>query len=332
MKTLTIVCLPLMVLMLSSACGPLITPAPMMKIQDYAYQMAWSPDDHWLAASTNAGLYLIDAKTYQQQAFFPDAKYAEVVFGRNLMASNDGEMVRVWDLQKDQLLWVQHAAPIRFQSIALSRDDRFLATGEEKHFRVWSMPDGTVMDNVPVTGFVSNVAFTNDDSLIAITQYQALIQTWDVNNEKLIRHFEIPRDVVFFTLSQDGTTLLVDYNDPGFERWDVLTGKPQHYYRGAISAAGWERLSANNRFAVVWGHGLEGQGSGMSVWELSSDRKVREFATPIVNGDGWRGAALNSDGSVLAASNNQGLIYFYNVASGVKMGQFSLPDAFVPVR
>jgi WD40 repeat protein len=198
-------------------------------------------------------------------------------------------------------------------------------TGEQKHFRVWSLPDGALLADIPAEGFVSNLAFQDDRSLIVIVQYRALIQKWDVANKKLLHSFEIPRDVVFFTLSLDGKTMLVDYNDPGFERWDLASGKPQHYYRSALSASGWERLSGNDHFAVVWGYGIDGSGSGMSVWDLTNDTRVREFVTPLVGGDGWRAAALNADGSVLAASNDQGYVYFYGVASGQKLGQFQLP-------
>ena len=324
MKTLKIVCLSLFMLIFSSACGPVILPSPAPQIQDVAFHLAWSPDSRWLAASGASGLYLFDATTYQQKAVFPAAANADIAFGTRYMATNDGQTVRAWDLQDDRLLFQVAGAPINFQSVAVSRDDRLLATGEQKHFRVWSLPDGALLADMPVDGFVSNLAFTADNNLIVILQYKAVIQTWNLQN-KTLNSFEIPRDVIFFTLGSDGKSLLVDYGDPGFELWDISSGKAQRNYKDAISAAGWERLSGNNRYAVTWGTNIDADNSSMSVWDLSSDSRVHEFATPYINGDGWRGGALNTDGSVLAASNNQGYVYFYSLPDGRTLGQFHLP-------
>ena len=324
MKPFTLTCLSLCLLISVSACGPVIVPPTPIPVQDVAYHLAWSPDDRWLAASGTSGLYLLDTQTYKQKAFFSDAKNAEITFGSRLMAATDGETIQVWDLSDDRPLFIQHAAPINFQSVAISRDDKLLVTGEQKHFRVWSMPDGALLADIPAPGFVSNATFKDDGTLVVVIQYKALIQTWDVKAQKLLHSFEIPRDVTFFSMSRDGKILLVDYNDAGFQLWDIPTGKPQLYYRDAISGAGWERLSANDRFAATWGYANE-KGSGLSVWDLSDGTRVHEFLTPVFNGDGWRGAALNSDGSRLAASDNTGNIYFYKVAGGETKGRFHLP-------
>jgi WD40 repeat protein len=120
----------------------------------------------------------------------------------------------------------------------------------------------------------------------------------------------------------------VDYGTPGFELWNVDSGKMQHTYGDIVSASGWQRFSGDNRYVVVWGYGTNTNDSGMSVWDLSTHAQVSEFSTPLVNGDGWRCGALNSNGSVLAASNNEGYIYFYNMKSGGKVGEIFLPHKF----
>ncbi len=335
MKTLVPICLFIFIILSLSACGavtPQAIPQPQTtQIQDVAYKLAWSPDGQWLAAALgNSGLYVIDAKTHQQKTVFTGVEIYDIAFGSLLIAASNGETLHVWDLNDNRLIFEQKGTPINFQSFAISRDDKLLATGEQEHFRLWSLPDGALVADIPVEGFVSNLAFTNDGSLIVIIQYKALIQTWDVKNKKLLSSFEIPRDVIFFTLGSDATITLADYGESGFELWDIVTGQPRYYYRQAAGAEGWARLSGDNRFASVWGYTIDGQNSGMSVWDLSNDSRVNEFATPYINGDGWRGSALNADGSILAASDNAGIIYFYKVASGEKIGEFSLPYKFNP--
>jgi hypothetical protein len=78
---------------------------------------------------------------------------------------------------------------------------------------------------------------------------------------------------------------------------------------------------------VVWGYGV-GEQSGLSVWDLAANKKILELATPMINGDGWRWGALNSDGSALAASTNGGYIYFYGLETGEKIGEIFLPYKF----
>ena len=93
-------------------------------------------------------------------------------------------------------------------------------------------------------------------------------------------------------------------------------------------ASGWTRISGDNRLAIVWGYAVDGDQSGMGVWSLAQDQRIHEFSTPFVNGDGWRSGAMNSDGTILAASNNEGYINFYDLKSGEKIGEIYLPYKF----
>ena len=140
-----------------------------------------------------------------------------------------------------------------------------------------------------------------------------------------MRTFNFSKPVIYLQVSPDGRLVLVDYGLIGFQLWDVGTGKLKQNYGDIVSASGWQRLSTDNHYAVAWGYASDGENSGMSVWDLNIHLHIREFTTPFVNGDGWRCGALNSDGSILAASNNEGYIYFYKVENGKKTGEIFLP-------
>jgi len=77
--------------------------------------------------------------------------------------------------------------------------------------------------------------------------------------------------VIFFTLSQDGKIMLVDYGESGVELWNVESGEAAHYYRQMQGAEGWTRLSGNNQLAIVWGYASDGTHSSMGVWDLAKD-------------------------------------------------------------
>lgn len=327
--------LSLFVLILS-ACAPLSSPKPESLLtfdsndhQDSAYYLTWSPDAKLLAVTTFTGVYVYDTNTFEQMAIFAELSGSVVTFSKEYMAAINGNTIRVWGLKDYKLLFQEKENnDIQFQSVSISPDGKWLVTGEQKQFRLWNLLDGKVVETFPMDGFVSNLAFTDHNTLIVIEQYKAETQEWDLQNSKMIRSFEIPRDVLFFTLSQDGKTMLVDYGESGVELWNVEIGQAEHYYRQMQGASGWTQLSGNNQFAAVWGYAIDGNQSGMSVWSLVEDKQLWEFSTPFVNGDGWRCGALNSDGSVLAASNNEGYIYFYDMKSGEKIGEIFIPYKF----
>jgi WD40 repeat protein len=324
-----------LLLLIASACTPLAqssaVPIPTLEErQDFGYVLSWSADDKLLSVTTNTGLYVYDTNTLKQVAAFPDLSGSTAEFSSEYMTAINQAGMHVWDRKDFQLLFQEKANdPIQFQSVAISPDNKRLVTGEQKQFRVWELPKGNLIATIPIDGFVSNLAFTGQNTLIVIEQYKARVEEWDLQTMKKVRSFEIPRDVLFFTLSEDGKIMLVDYGESGVELWNVETGKPEHYYRQMQGASGWTRLSGDNRLAIVWGYAIDGNHSGMGVWDLGKDQRLYEFSTSFVNGDGWRSGALNSDGTILAASNNEGYIYFYDLKDGKKIGEIHLLYKFV---
>lgn len=313
----------LLVLVLS-ACA-----SPSQSQQDFGNFLSWSPDDQLLAVAANTGIYVYDTSTLEQVADFPGVAGSTVVFSEEYMSAINGGSLSVWKLEDYSLLFQEKSInPIQFQSLSFSPDGEWLVTGEQKQFRVWSLPDGKMIAKLPAEGFISNLAFTDHDTLIAIGRYTPVIQEWDLQDQKMIRSFKITRDVLFFTLSQDGKVMLVDYGEAGVELWDVEAGKAKHYYHQMQGASGWTTLSGDHQVAAVWGYATDEQHGGIGVWDLAEDQRIWEFSTSFINGASWRYGAFNSDGSVLAASNNQGYIYFYDLKSGEKLGEIFLPYKF----
>jgi WD40 repeat protein len=323
-----------LILLIISACNPeepasVVSPDRPEERQDFGYYLAWSPDDKLLSVTTNTGLYVYDTSNFKQVAALPGMSASTIDFSNEYMAAINHDGLYVWDRKDFSLLFEEKATdPIQFQSVVLSQDGKWLVSGEQNQFRVWQLPDGKVAAKIPIEGFVSNLAFTDRNTLIVVEQYKALAEEWDLQTMKKIRSFEIPRDVLFFTLSEDGKIMLVDYGESGVELWNVETGEPEHYYRQMQGASGWTRLSRDNQLAIVWGYAVDGYNSGMGVWDLGKDERLYEFSTPFVNGDGWRSGALNSDGTVLAASNNEGYIYFYDTKDGKMIAEIHLPYKF----
>lgn len=316
-----------------SACGP-VTPVSTFstripqEYQDFSYQMVWSPDDSMIALTTNTGLYVYDTKTYKQLTAFDGLGGATAVFSKSYLGAVTHENLFVWRLKDFSLLFSQAAGnESHFQNVVIGPDERTLVTAELKQIRYWTLPAGELIAAVPSSNFISDMAFSGKDKLIIADPFFGTVQEWDIQTHKKLRAFGLSKPVVNLNLSQDGELVVVDYGDNGFETWNVDTGELNHGFTDIIGAPGWNNLSGDHQTVVVWGYGV-GEESGLSVWDLAMHKKVTEFSTPFMNGDGWRYGALNSDGTVLAASNNEGYVYFYDTTSGNKIGEIFLPYKF----
>lgn len=319
---------------LLAACGPLVPIAPeavsqpqVNEYQDYAYDVVWSQDDSMVALTTGTGLYVHDTKTFEKLFSFDQNGYT-VVFGKKYMAFINWQGLFVYDLNGFKLLFHEEPKAGRmFGNIAISPNDQLLAAGEQDRLRIWSLPGMKVTQTISTEDqvFWSHVVFNGNSRLAVVNTYYGTAQEWDVSSGELIHEFGFDKPAVYTRLSRNGQLVLVDYGLTGFQLWDVAAGKLKQNYGDIVSASGFQNLSGDNRYAAVWGYALGAEGSGMSVWDLEVHLHIQEFTTPFVNGDGWRYGALNSDGSMLAAGDNQGYVYFYNVKTGEKTGEFFLP-------
>ena len=323
----------LLFILILSACGP-VTPVSTFstrvpqEYQDFSYQMVWSPDNSMIALTANTGLYVYDAKTYKQLAAFDGLSGATAAFSKTYLAAVVHEKLFVWKLNDFSLLFSQDTKnESYFQIVAISHDERTLVTTELKQIRYWSLPSGELIAEVPSSNFISDIVLSEKDTLIIADSYFGTVQEWDVQMQKKLRAFGFSRPVANLNLSKDGKMVVVDYGDNGFETWTVDTGELNHEYDDIIGGPGWNNLSGDYQTVAVWGYSV-GEESGMSVWDLSMHKKISEFSLSLTNGDGWRYGALNSDGTVLAASNNEGYIYFYGIKSGKQLGEIYLPYKF----
>ncbi|RPJ23861.1 MAG: hypothetical protein EHM33_19690, partial [Chloroflexi bacterium] len=174
--------------LLISSCTPSLSNVPPTQIeyQDFGYYLTWSPDDKLLSVTANTGLYVYDATTFKQVAAFAEFSGSTVAFAGEYMAAINGNSVQVWNLKDYSLLFQERTTdPIQFQSVSISPDGKWLITGEQKQFRVWELPGGNVVEKFPIDGFVSNLAFTDHNTLIVIEQYKAVIQEWDLQDPKM---------------------------------------------------------------------------------------------------------------------------------------------------
>src|SRR5689334_19230963 len=120
-----------LLVLIISACAPEVTKTQ-TELQDFGYELSWSPGDTVLAVTTQTGLYVYDTHTFKQVAAMPGFSGSTATFSKDYMAAINGDGLYVWGLKDYSLLFQEKTSgdKIRFQSIAVSPDRKWLATGE----------------------------------------------------------------------------------------------------------------------------------------------------------------------------------------------------------
>jgi WD40 repeat protein len=312
---------------------------------DHARRLAWAPDGLTLAASTNAGMRFYNPASLATNVLLPRPQECcrLAAYGERYLATidNGGTGLSVFDWQSQELVFEQRDFPAEnFQSAAISPDGTLLATGERFQVRLWDLAavtntiTGTLLATFQTAdiadSFVVAVGFTdNGRTLISVTQWEGIVDEWDIPSLTLRRTFRIPT-VTFFTLSPGATQLIADYAQPGFELWNVATGGLIARHPTIISKGGPEftAFSADRDRLAVWGHTTV-LGKTLAVWDISSDTLLHEFGLGADAPEAleWRSAAFSPDGAILAAGDSAGTIYLYNTADWTERGRVQVPSA-----
>lgn len=208
--------------------------------------------------------------------------------------------------------------------------------------RLWELPSGTLLSTFQTAevadSYVVGLAFTPDGgALVSVTQWEGIVQVWDVDALTVRRTFRIPT-VTYFTLTPGGRQLAADYAKPGFELWEPATGSRLGNHPDIIGAGGpgYTAFSAHSRRVAVWGYVSE-LGRTLAVWDVPNNRQLTAMALDNRAGatNDWLSAAFSPDGTRLAASDAAGHIYLYEhnqLDRGDALGRAALGGAAVMGR
>lgn len=236
-------------------------------------QLAWHPEQEWLAIPVNRTVQIWDLSHRKQVATldFETSTVLDLAWhptGQYLAVSGQGG-VKVWDVQKPDSPPFQFEVPGASLTCRWSAEGQYLASGNlDRTLSVlpWGQPPPWLMQGFP--GKVSSIAWSDTSSpLLAaacvdgITIWQRQGNQW--SSQVLAEHQGFVKAIAFQPHSQ----LLASGGDDGVRLWSQATSLSQHL---SELTSGTTALAWHPSGTLLAGSGKDGE---IALWQRRSSNK-----------------------------------------------------------
>ncbi|MEA3439011.1 MAG: protein kinase [Chloroflexota bacterium] len=293
-------------------------------LEGVAGRIAFSPDGEMLAVASVDGIpRILDISTGEIiQSFHghsaPAIGLAYSKDGALLATGNHitGELI-VWNpLTAESLLTLETTPGDKIHGIAINPNgEQIAAAGDEGLIKVWSLPMGDDLLNIPVeTSGIRNLIYTHDGKHIVSGGQDSTARLWNANTGELVTTLAGHTSVVMgLSLSPDGDMLATGgYRDEEVRLWDLAPGGELFNIQTQPGSGFTGNLSPDGKWLVAIG-----PGSTINRY----DPKTGVYKDTLANlelepGDFLVGVAFSPDGKKMALGSINGSIYVLNYPSG----------------
>jgi WD40 repeat protein len=229
---------------------------------------------------------------------------------------------KIWSAETGQQAHSLLSSERRLSSISLDHKGKVLAVRTtDGRLRLLDASSLAVRREWTVAkGYVSDVAFTPDDRLIATVGEDRVVRLWDANTAKLVRSLPLIGQHATLTFSPDGQKLATLSSNEGITLWRVDDGRIVARVSDVVCCIYSMAFSPDNSmFAVATRDGV------VHLVSTTHGRDVRTFREA---GEGWAySTAFSKDGRILLTGGYRGA-KVWDVTTGAQLAVLPLQGRF----
>jgi hypothetical protein len=233
--------------------------------------------------------------------------------------------LRQWDVATGKLRWSEKVAGASW--VAGTTDGKFLATVIGYEVQLRDAASGKITRKWVTDKSLSPLAFSPNGKTLAagITEWGPFggsggkqsggVQFWDVERARLLRSISDDKPITFVTYSNNGKYLATSSNEGPEKLWDVTTGELTRIFPGLFRA---DFSPDGKTIACQMGASSADKTIGrVDLYDLRDGSLVKSFTS-----DKGASASIllcvkfSPDGHMLAASDWNGTVSLWNVATG----------------
>jgi WD40 repeat protein len=126
-----------------------------------------------------------------------------------LASSSEDLTVRVWDIERGEVVAILEGHKIHINRVLFSQDGRFLATAStDKTVRLWDADTYRLLGELPHGSAVYGLAFSPDGTHLATACADKTIRLWDLERRQEVAQLLGHREYVHaVSYSRDGTRI-----------------------------------------------------------------------------------------------------------------------------
>ena len=173
--------------------------------------------------------------------------------GQTVICGSDDHMVRLWNLESDQLPRVLEGHIGEVTSLAVTPDGRSVLSGSaDTTVRIWDLVSGQLLRTLKGhSERVTSLAVTPDGRSVLSGSTDKLVRIWDFSSGRIIRTLNGHTwGVNSVAVTPDGRAVLTGSGDKTVRIWDLKSGRLLRTLEGHTAEVGSVRATADGKWIV----------------------------------------------------------------------------------